>query len=125
VTAAGIDAFSLDVIDGRFAPRTTFGEDVVASVRGWTGVPLEVHLMVERPETWVRPMCAAGADMVVFHLEATNEPLAVVEQVHAEGRAAGVALTVTPVTRSATSCHAADRNSSRSGQFRGAASATR
>lgn len=94
VAAAGVDAFSLDVMDGHFAPRVTFGEYVVAQVRNWTDLPLEVHLMVERPQGWVQRMCDAGADMVVFHLEAAKDPFEVVAAIRAERRSAGVALTL-------------------------------
>jgi ribulose-phosphate 3-epimerase len=92
VATAGVDAFSLDVMDGHFVPRLTFGDYVVARVRNWIDLPIEVHLMVERPETWVQRMCDAGADMIVFHLEAARDPFEVVEAIRAEGRAAGVAL---------------------------------
>ncbi len=93
VSAAGVDAFSLDVMDGHFAPRITFGDYLVARIRDWTDRPIEIHLMVERPETWVTRMCDAGADMIVFHLEAARDPLDVVERVRAERRSVGVALT--------------------------------
>jgi len=92
VAEAGVDAFSLDVMDGRLVPRTTFGDELVRHVRGWVDVPLEVHLMVEEPERWIGPMCDAGADMVVFHLEATHDPLAAIETIRARGRCAGIAL---------------------------------
>jgi len=92
VADAGVDAFSLDVIDGHFAPRISFGEYVVALVRNWTVLPIEVHLMVEQPERFVRRMCDAGADLVLFHLEATDEPDAIVETVRSEGRGVGVAV---------------------------------
>ena len=74
VAEAGVDAFSLDVMDGHFVPRVTFGEDVVALVRDWIDVPIEVHLMVDEPERWIQKICDAGADMVLFHLEATSRP---------------------------------------------------
>jgi ribulose-phosphate 3-epimerase len=90
--AAGVDAVSLDVMDGHFVPRLTFGDAVAARVRGWIDLPIEVHLMVERPETWVQPMCDAGADMVVFHLEAASDPFEVTDRVRAQERLAGVAL---------------------------------
>jgi ribulose-phosphate 3-epimerase len=100
VAEAGVDAFSLDVMDGHFVPRLTFGDALVARVRGWVDLPIEIHLMVERPERWVLPMSDAGADMLVFHLEATEEPFDVVERIRAEGRAAGVALRLdTPIDR--------------------------
>jgi ribulose-phosphate 3-epimerase len=92
VAAAGVDAFSLDVMDGHFVPRLTFGDYVVARVRNWVDLPIEVHLMVERPDIWVQPMCDAGADMVVFHLEAAEDPLDVIERIRHEERAIGVAL---------------------------------
>jgi ribulose-phosphate 3-epimerase len=99
VVDAGIDAFSLDVMDGHFVPRSTFGELLVAQIRTWVDVPLEVHLMVERPESWVRRMSDAGADMVMFHLEATDDPLGVVGSIRTEGRVVGLALRHdTPVT---------------------------
>jgi ribulose-phosphate 3-epimerase len=92
VAAAGVDAVSLDVMDGHFVPRLTFGDVVAARVRGWIDLPIEIHLMVERPEVWVQPMCDAGADMIVFHLEAARDPFEVVERVRIEGRLTGLAL---------------------------------
>jgi ribulose-phosphate 3-epimerase len=92
VADVGVDAFSLDVMDGRFVPRTTFGGELVRHVRGWVDLPLEVHLMVERPERWIGPMCDAGADMVVFHLEATDDPTRAIEAIRTRGRLAGMAL---------------------------------
>jgi ribulose-phosphate 3-epimerase len=100
VAEAGVDAFSLDVMDGHFVGRLTFGEHVVARIRAWIDLPVEIHLMVDRPETWVQRMCDAGADMVVFHLEAADDPFDVVERVRAEQRSVGVALrNDTPVER--------------------------
>jgi ribulose-phosphate 3-epimerase len=98
VAEAGVDAFSLDVMDGHFVPRLTFGEHVVARVRSWVDLPIEIHLMVERPGELVQRMCDAGADMIVFHLEATQDPFAVVERIRAEDRSAGLALRLdTPI----------------------------
>lgn len=92
VAGAGVDAFSLDVIDGHFAPRISFGEYVVALVREWIALPIEVHLMVERPERLVERMCDAGADLVLFHLEATDDAPGIVERVRSEGRCVGLAV---------------------------------
>lgn len=98
VADAGIDAFSLDVMDGHFVPRLTFGDVVVARVRNWVDRPIEIHLMVERPESWVQRMCDAGADMVVFHLEAAADPYDVIERTRIEGRSVGLALRLdTPI----------------------------
>jgi ribulose-phosphate 3-epimerase len=92
VAEAGVDAFSLDVMDGSFVPRVTFGDDVVALVRDWIDLPIEVHLMVDEPERWIQKICDAGADMVLFHLEATSSPHEIVDHVRGEGRRVGVAI---------------------------------
>jgi ribulose-phosphate 3-epimerase len=92
VAEAGVDAFSLDVMDGRFVPRVTFDEDVVALVRGWIDLPIEVHLMVDEPERWIQKICDAGADMVLFHLEATSRPDEIIDHVRSQDRRVGVAI---------------------------------
>jgi ribulose-phosphate 3-epimerase len=92
VATAGVDAFSLDVMDGHFVPRVTFGDYVVALVRNWIELPIETHLMVEEPERWIQKICDAGADMVVFHLEATSRHREVIEHVRSEKRCVGIAL---------------------------------
>jgi ribulose-phosphate 3-epimerase len=98
VADAGVDAFSLDVMDGHFVPRLTFGEFLVAQIRSWIDLPIEVHLMVESPASWVQRMADAGADMIMFHFEATAEPLDVVARIRAERRAAGLAVRLeTPI----------------------------
>jgi ribulose-phosphate 3-epimerase len=98
VADAGVDAFSLDVMDGHFVPRLTFGEFLVARIRTWIDLPIEVHLMVEQPSTWVRRMADAGADLVMFHLEAASDAPAVVGEIRSERRAAGLAVRLdTPI----------------------------
>lgn len=92
VARAGVDAFSLDVMDGIFVPRITFDDYLVAAIRTCVELPLEVHLMVDRPEAWVKRICDAGADMVVFHLEATADPCDVVRRIRDENRAVGLAI---------------------------------
>lgn len=98
VADAGVDAFSLDVMDGHFVPRLTFGDFLVARIRSWIDLPIEVHLMVEEPSTWVQRMSDAGADLVMFHLEATSDPAAVVRRIRSERRAVGLAVRLdTPI----------------------------
>jgi ribulose-phosphate 3-epimerase len=100
VDRAGIDMFTLDVMDGRFAPRISFGESVFAYVRKWTKRPLEAHLMIVEPERWVERFIDVGADLVVFHVEATNRPAEVIEKVRKRNRSVGLALLAgTPIRK--------------------------
>jgi ribulose-phosphate 3-epimerase len=99
VDKAGVDAFTLDIMDGRFVERFTFGDQLAAKIREWTSLPIEVHLMVSEPAGWARRFCDAGADMILFHLEATSNPMEVIDVVRSEGRSVGIALlSETPVS---------------------------
>ena len=99
IDEAGADWIHIDVMDGHFVPRITFGAREVALIRGWIHLPIEVHLMVERPERVIEDMCIAGADLVLFHIEATEQTEAIVDHVKARGRGVGVALKAeTPVS---------------------------
>ncbi len=98
VDRAGVDAFTLDVVDGHFAPRITFGDYVVACVRTWTSLPIEAHLMIQSPERWVERFIDVGADLVLFHLEATTVHGEVIAEIRGRNRSAGMAiLASTPV----------------------------
>jgi ribulose-phosphate 3-epimerase len=98
VDAAGVDAFTLDVMDGHFAPRISFGDQIVAKVREWTTLPIEVHLMIESPQRWAQRFCDAGADLIIFHVEASRAPMDVIQIIRSEGRSAGIAiLSHTPI----------------------------
>jgi ribulose-phosphate 3-epimerase len=67
---AGVDRFQFDVMDGRFVPNLTFGPDVIASVRDYTGKPFEAHLMVEDPDELAHRYVEAGCEMLIVHAEA-------------------------------------------------------
>jgi len=92
VDNARTDGISVDIMDGIFVPRTTFGPHIVSIVRNITDLPLEVHLMVVKPENHVEKYCDAGADQVVIHFEATDDPLSLVNYIHSRGVSAGLAL---------------------------------
>jgi len=87
-----IDVFHIDVMDGHFVPNISFGPSLVESVRPRTTLPLDVHLMVERPERWVSVYREAGADWISVHVEATAHLERAVSVIRESGARAGVAL---------------------------------
>ena len=68
--ASGCRMLHLDVMDGHFVPNLTMGPPVVASVRKYTRMTLDVHLMIEDPDQFAPAFIAAGADLVSVHQEA-------------------------------------------------------
>jgi len=92
VTKAGADYIHVDVMDGHFVPNITIGAPVVASLRSWTDLPLDVHLMIERPELHVSQFAEAGADIITVHVEACQHLHRLVETVKGLGIKAGVSL---------------------------------
>jgi ribulose-phosphate 3-epimerase len=100
LTAAGFQGLHLDVMDGHFVPNLTYGFPVVEAVRRLTELPLDVHLMIERPERYLEQFAAAGADSITVHVEATGPGCrAALQEIRRLGRAAGVAINPgTPLT---------------------------
>ena len=91
---AKADYVHVDVMDGIFVPNISIGIPVVKSVRKHTQMFLDVHLMIDRPHRYVGAFCDAGADLVVFHVEA-DEPqdvFAAIEDVKAHGKKVGLAI---------------------------------
>jgi ribulose-phosphate 3-epimerase len=90
--AAGADRFQIDVMDGHFVPNLTMGPLAVEAVRRATDLPLEVQLMVERPELFVPDVVKAGADFVQVHVESTLLLYRIVSSIVEAGARAGVAI---------------------------------
>lgn len=90
--AGGADRFQIDIMDGHFVPNISMGPMFVAATRRHTSLPLEAHLMVSRPEQWVEPVIAAGADVVIVHAEATVHLHSLAASIVAGGARPAVAL---------------------------------
>lgn len=92
LSAAGVPGLHLDVMDGLFVPNLTYGMPIVAALRKLTDLPLDVHLMIARPERYLAEFQAAGADVLTVHVEAIEEPAAVLAEIRRLGMAAGLAI---------------------------------
>ncbi len=75
----------VDVMDGVFVPNISFGFPVMKALRQYCTKPLDVHLMITRPENYVERFCDAGAWSVGFHLEAVDDPLPILDKIKAKG----------------------------------------
>ena len=86
------DYVHVDVMDGMFVPNISIGIPVVKSIRPITSLPLDVHLMIDRPVRYVEQFCDAGADIVTCHVEADTEENIheALRKIHAKGKKAGV-----------------------------------
>ncbi|MGC2329894.1 MAG: ribulose-phosphate 3-epimerase [Candidatus Acidiferrales bacterium] len=94
----GADVIHVDVMDGHFVPNISIGIPVVASLRKATRLPLDVHLMIERPEEYIEEFVGAGADRVLVHQEATPHLDRALAMIRESGAQAGAVINpATPV----------------------------
>ena len=92
VERAGADWVHVDVMDGHFVPNLTFGPKMVADLRKATRLPLDVHLMIERPEDWVDRYASAGATYLTIHVEAARDVAGTLAAIRARGVRPGITL---------------------------------
>ncbi len=89
---AGINALHLDVMDGHFVPNLSYGMPIVEGLRNLTDMPLDVHLMISNPTSYVQQFVDAGSDLLTVHVEACEDPVSVIKQINESGIASGIAL---------------------------------
>lgn len=92
VELAGADWIHVDVMDGHFVPNITIGPRVVRAIRKTTSLPMDVHLMIEKPENYIEEFADAGADWLNVHAEATVHLHRVIQKIKELGVKASVAL---------------------------------
>ncbi len=101
VEAGGCDMLHVDVMDGHFVPNITVGPFIVKAIRRITKLPLDVHLMIEKPEKYIDAFAEAGASNITIHAEACHGNLfEVIEHIHSHAISCGVSLKpLTPLSR--------------------------
>ncbi|WMM26748.1 ribulose-phosphate 3-epimerase [Tissierella sp. MB52-C2] len=92
VENGGADYLHLDVMDGIYVPNITFGPPVIKSLRSVTKLPFDVHLMIDRPERYIKDFVEAGADLITVHEEATIHLHRTIQEIKSYGIMAGVSL---------------------------------
>lgn len=91
---AGADRIHCDIMDGVFVPNISFGPMVVEAVKKCVNIPLDVHLMINSPERYIKAFCNAGADNLTVHADACSDLGKIIESIHSYKVQAGV--TVNP-----------------------------
>ena len=86
------DIFHLDIMDGTFVPNLSYGFPVVEAISSIAVKPLDVHLMIVNPEKYVERFAKVGASMISFHLNATEDPAAVLRDIRSLGMKAGLVI---------------------------------
>ena len=92
VDNAGAQYIHIDVMDGSFVPSISFGMPLIKSIRSATDKVFDVHLMIVDPIRYIREFAEIGADIITFHLEAAPDVQAVIDEIHACGKKAGISI---------------------------------
>lgn len=88
----GIDYLHIDVMDGAFVPNISFGSAVMKSLNSYATVPYDVHMMVQDPVRYVGEFVTENTEFITVHLEASENPMQVIDEIHKAGVKAGISI---------------------------------
>ena len=100
VEKGGGDLIHLDIMDGHFVPNITFGPMVVKAINSVTNLKLDTHLMIEKPERYIKDFIEAGSDIVTVHVETCSHLHRTIQMIKSYGAKAGVTLNPSTPTSS-------------------------
>jgi len=92
ISESGADYIHIDVMDGNFVPNITIGPPIIKAIKPYSTLPFDVHLMVSEPEKLIDDFIDAGANIITFHIEATNNASKLIEYIKNRGVKVGISL---------------------------------